>query len=61
MADAGILQAVLVEEEKPVNRPDPCKVGVTLSEAQSAVAKELIAAVGKRIFGDTFRWGDWFG
>ena len=45
MADAGILRAVLVEEEKPVNRPDPCKVGALLSEAQSSVAKELIAAV----------------
>ena len=43
----GILQAILVEEDKPVNRPDPCKVGVALSEAQSAVAKELIAAVTK--------------
>ena len=47
MVDVGILQAILVEEEKPVNRPDPCKVGVALSDAQSAVAKELIAAVSK--------------
>ena len=61
MADVGILQAVLVEEEKPVNRPDPCKVGATLSETQTSVAKELIARGYKWIFGDTFRWGDWFG
>ena len=45
MADAGILRIKLVEEEKPVNQPDPYQVGATLSETQTSAAKELIEAV----------------
>ena len=42
MADAGALQPIAVQEDKPIDPPDPDRDGAVLSDAQAAAAKDLI-------------------
>ncbi|PPR12309.1 MAG: Primosomal protein N' [Alphaproteobacteria bacterium MarineAlpha11_Bin1] len=45
MADIGALQPISVQEDKPIDHPDPERAGAVLSDVQAAAAVELVAAV----------------
>jgi len=44
LAETGILQSIAVQEDEPVDRPDPDRAGAVLSDPQAVAAGDLVAA-----------------